>query len=86
MIRGLTAVKGAWHMNTVLSHALNLLTRALSHVEHAHRARRYAATHNQEPLEQGTTEIIEGISRLRTDLQTLLGGLRARASADGTER
>ncbi len=75
-------------MNTVLSHAADLLTRALKQVEHAHRhlnqARRYAATHGQETLEQGTCDLIEGISRLTTDLQTLLGVLRARAHAGET--
>ena len=75
-------------MNIVLSHAADLLTRALKQVEHAHRhlneARRYAAKHGQETLEQGTFDLIERISKLTTDLRTLLGVLRARADSSET--
>ena len=70
-------------MNTVLSHAADVLSRGLNDLEQAHRhlnrARRYAATHGEETLEQGTSGLIETLSRLTIDVRTLLGVLRTRA-------
>jgi len=76
-------------MNDRLSQAAGLLARALKQLEHAHRslnqARRCAARCCEEKLDQGTSDLLRGVSNVAADLRTLLGIVRAR-SVEGTTR
>jgi hypothetical protein len=73
-------------MNSVLFHAADKLARALRQVNLAHRdlsqVKRYAKQHDILTLEHGTSDLIQCVARLSTDLETLLGVVRARAEND----
>jgi hypothetical protein len=73
-------------MDTVLSHAADMLSRALKHLHAAHhnlsRAAAYAGRNGLRNLHEGTLERARSISKVTRDVETLDGVIRARASAE----